>query len=79
MSSGGRHLCLGEAEAGGKQAPLTPYQVLVAAELSLQGRQLFPAEGGAGPLGAIQIQTLGEHQLPHLAVGVWWEAKVAIS
>lgn len=62
-SSFRRYLSLGEIELAGELGALPPHHVLAALELHLQAIELLGREGGAGPLGTVQIKPLRQNNL----------------
>ena len=68
-------LCLRQVELPGQLRALPANHVLAALELHLQPVQLLGREGGAGPFGPVQVQTLGQQDLPDGAFGIWEEHK----
>lgn len=59
----GGYLSLGEIELAGELGALPPHDVLAALELHLQAVELLGREGGAGPLGTVQIKPLRQNNL----------------
>lgn len=57
------YLSLGEIELAGELGALPPHDVLAALELHLQAVELLGREGGAGPLGTVQIKPLRQNNL----------------
>lgn len=58
-----RYLSLGEIELAGELGALPPHDVLAALKLHLQAVELLGREGGAGPLGTVQIKPLRQNNL----------------
>lgn len=58
-----RYLSLGEIELAGELGALPPHHVLAALKLHLQAVELLGREGGAGPLGTVQIKPLRQNNL----------------
>lgn len=67
------HLSLGQVELPRQLGALAPHHVLAPLELELQPVQLLGREGGPGPLGPVQVQTLRQDDLPDGAFGVCGE------
>lgn len=57
------YLSLGEIELTSELGALPPHDVLAALELHLQAVELLGREGGAGPLGTVQIKPFGQNNL----------------
>lgn len=64
------YLCLGQVELAGELRALPAHHVLAPLELQLQPVQLLRRERGARALGPVQVQALGQHDLPDGAFGV---------
>lgn len=66
----GWYLGLGEVELAGELGPLAAHHVLAALELHLQPVELLRREGGARPLGPVQVQALGQDDFPDGPFGI---------
>lgn len=66
----GSHLCLREVQLAGQLRALSAHHILTALELHLQPIQLLCCEGGAGPLGSVEVQTLGQDDFPNGSLGI---------
>lgn len=64
------YLGLGEIQLAGQLSALTAHHVLAALELHFQVVELLGREGGTGPLGPVQVQTLRQDDLPDGSFGV---------
>ena len=64
------HLGLREVQLAGQLRALSAHHVLTALELHLQAIQLLRREGGAGPLGAVKVQALGQDNFPDGPLGI---------
>lgn len=58
-----RYLSLGEIELAGELGALPAHDVLAALKLHLQAVELLGREGGAGPLGTVQIKPFRQNNL----------------
>lgn len=64
------HLGLREVQLAGQLCALSAHHVLAALKLHLQAIQLLRCEGGAGPLGAVKVQALGQDNFPDGPLGI---------
>lgn len=68
------YLSFGEVELAGELRALPAHHILTPLKLHLQPVELLCSEGGAGPLGPVQIQALGQDDLSNGPFGVWKSA-----
>lgn len=65
------YLSFGEIELAGELSAFPAHHILTPLKLHLQPVELLCSEGGAGPLGSVQIQSLWQDDLSDRAFGIW--------
>lgn len=67
------YLRFGQIQLPRELGALAAHDVLAPLELELEPVQLLGREGGPRALGPVQVEALGQHDLPDGAFGVWPE------